>query len=976
MSARPIFTLLLASLALVCSASGVGATAVADAPENGYALQPDPRVRLGVLDNGFRYAVRPHPLPPGRVSFVLFVDAGSRHEAEGELGYAHFVEHLAFAGSRDFPGDSAIRTLQRFGLGFGSEFNAATARSYTVYEVRNVPAADPAAVAAALRVLRNFADGLTFLAEAVERERGVILSERNVRAGRVAYWWGREFEFLAPYLDEIEDREMETLFEGTPLGRSQLGTSRSLKRATPDSLRAFHDRWYRPGRMVLAVAGGVDPAEMAARIEAEFGAMAARGPEPTEAPVLAPRTAAKPRVSVFTDPESPAAIVTLLAAAPRLPTDDEERRCAELTGSIALQMLNRRLGATLRVSAQIEGWVGREAPGWCIPLVRVRTSPPQWPTVAIALETELRRAVQHGFTSDELATAIAARARKARWNELDAESRPATEVAVALAHALGDRVLFASAEAERRWTEAALVRLTPEDCRAALERLWPAASTRLVVAGPVPDDEKARTVRRAVQEARTRNHDPYRAVEEPLAQLAQRPGPPGRVIASEHNAELDCWFVQFDNGVRLNVKSTHSEPGKIRVRVGFGYGLLGTEPGREGLAFGIAALNYGGSERLTADQERELLEHGEIATSFGFGADRFGLAANCPSPGLRTALGLFAARIEAPGFRSGSEVYARAFIDKELARSDRTAAVLAEDRMREHMFGGHHALTRPRRADTEHLNFEDLRHWLEPQLKDSPIEIAVVGDIGPEEAIAAVADTFGKLPLRATIDPMADRRMFTPGATPERLEVRFAGRRTVASVALAWRLPDVVGQRDDCHMRLLASLVEDRLRVRLRQQMGKTYTPVVGVLSERALTPAMLYLRCRVETAPRHLERVAEAARQAIAELVRDGISDEELERARLPLIRAAEDSATSNVWWLGVLGEAQTKPQYIEEQGNQRQIFQMATREDLQALARLLFAPDRLCELRVVPEERRAGATGGRPPGHEPIPWPAAGTD
>ncbi len=949
MSARPLLALLCACLALAWPAPG--AAPAADDPEFGYELQPDLRVRLGVLPNGFRYAVRPHPQPPGRVSFVLYVDAGSRHEAEGEFGYAHFVEHLAFAGSRDFPGDSVIRTLQRFGLGFGSEFNAATGRNYTVYEIRNVPAADPAALAAALRVLRNFADGLTFAAEAVERERGVILSERNVRAGRVAYWWGREFEFLAPYLDEIEDRELETLFEDTAMGRSQLGTARSLKRATPDSLRAFHDRWYRPGRMALAVAGETDPVAMAARIEAEFAAVTDRGPAAEAPPVPAPRRAEKPRVTLFSEPEAPAAIVSLLAAVPRPPADDDQRRRSELAGAVALQLVNRRLGATLRVSGQIEGWIGREAPGWCIPLVRVRTTPAQWPVVAVAMEMEVRRAVQHGFAPEEFAAIVAARARKARWSERDAESRPSIEVALALAHALGQRGLLGSAEAERRWAEATLAQLTPEECRAALERLWPADSTRLVVAGPALDDAKVWEVRRGLQAARTRSHEPYRRVEAPRAELAALPGPPGRAVASEHNPALDCWFVQFDNGVRLNVKSTPFEPGKVRLRVSFGYGLLGTEPGREGLAFGIAALHYGGSERLSAEQERELLEHGEIATSFGFGADRFGLAATAPPQGLRTALGLFAAKLATPGFRPGSEALARAFIDKELARSDRTAAVLAEDRMREHMFGGHHALTRPRRSDTERLRFEDLWRWLEPQLATSPIEIAVVGDIGPEEAIGAVAETFGRLPLRSTIDPMADRRLFTPGAVPERLEVRFGGRRSVASLALAWRLPDVVGQRDDCHMRLLASLVEDRLRVRLRQEMGKTYTPVVGVLSERALAPAMLYLRCRVETAPRHLERVAEAARQAVAGLVRDGITEEELERARLPLIRAAEDSATSNGWWLGVLGEAQGKPQYIEEQGDQRQILQAATREDLQALAALLFAPERLCELRVVPE-------------------------
>jgi zinc protease len=220
-----------------------------------------------------------------------------------------------------------------------------------------------------------------------------------------------------------------------------------------------------------------------------------------------------------------------------------------------------------------------------------------------------------------------------------------------------------------------------------------------------------------------------------------------------------------------------------------------------------------------------------------------------------------------------------------------------------------------------------------------------------EEATEAVAGSFGALPLRSTVDPMADRRAFVPGATPQRLEVRYQGKGTIGSVALAWPLPDVVGQEDDCRLRLLAEVLDDRIRVRLRQEMGKTYSPVVGLMAERALAPAMLYLRCRIETAPRQVGVVAEAAKQVVAALVAGGFSDEELERARLPLIRAAEENAVSNKWWLATLSDAQTKPQFVEGQADQKRILQAVTRAELESLARLLFAPDRLCELRVMPE-------------------------
>jgi len=961
MSASPISASLLATalaLAAPCLPAAMpGAespvAAVQASVEPGEALHPDPLVRYGELANGLRFAIRPQTMPPARVSLCLYINAGSRYEGEAEHGYAHFVEHMAFAGTRDFPGDSAIRTLQRYGLAFGSEVNAATGRSYTRYEIRNLPAGDPEALATALKVLRNFADGVRFEPDAVEHERGVILSEASVRAGRIAYWWGRELEFLSPDLKEVSDNELAGVFPNTALARSQLGEPRAIRRATLEGLRAFYQRWYRPERMVLAVAGDVDSRRLAAQVTDAFSSLAPRDAAvPPEIAVPAPRGTERIRPTVFAETESTVEIVTLAAAVPRRTGDIDVRRREELAEAVAMEMLERRLARSLKVAAEIETLLCHEVPGWTIPVLRLRTSPRNWPVAAVTLETEVRRAVQHGFGVEELAVAAEARRRKQLWAERDAGNRTATEVAVALAHATGAGLVFQSASEERRWTESVLATLTPQDCRAAVERLWPAEATQLVMTGPAHQDaDEMGDVRKAMKAARTAALAPYVSEAEPVALLPADFGPPGVVVGREYNAALDCWLVQFDNGVQLNFKATNFEQGRVRVRVGFGYGLLGTEPGREGLVFGIAALCYGDLANLNREQERELMARGEIATSFSFGADRLGMSATCAPSGVDATMRLLTARLAAPGNGADAEARARAFIDEQLTRYDRTSAGVAEDRLREHLFGGHHALTRPRRAESEKLTFAELRQWIEPQLLTSPLEITVVGDIGLDAVTTAVMRTFGALPLRSTVDQMADRRLFTPGRTPQRIEARFQGKNSVGSVALAWRLYDVVGQDDDCRLRLLASVLEDRIRVRLRQEMGKTYTPVVGLMAERALAPALLFLRCRIETAPKQIERVSAAAKAVVAELVRSGITAEELERARLPLVRQAEDNATSNTWWLSVLSEAQSKPQYVEGQGTQKAILNAITREELDELARLLFAPDRLCEVLAVPE-------------------------
>ena len=912
----------------------------------------DPLVVAGRLDNGFRYALRPQPVPPGRLSFFLLVETGSANEGEAEGGYAHFVEHMAFTGTREFPGDAGIRILQRFGLAFGSEVNAFTSRFLTIYQIKNLPAGDPAAQAAALKILRNYADGIAFDPEAVRREREVILAEGRVREGRIAYWWERELEFLPPFGGDITDSEIEAVFDGTPLARPQIGTNRSLRRVTPEGLRAFYQRWYRPEHMVLAVAGAVEPDALTAAIAAEFGGLSSQ-PRETQPPIEAPRWRAdRVKVHVFPEPDAPVQVVTLAAAVRRDGSDTQGRRRDELAAAVALDLIERRLGRTMAVAAQIETRFCHEVPGWLVPLVRVRTAPADWAVVAGAMETEVRRAIRHGFGAEELKRAVEVRQRHLLWAERDAPNRPASEVGLALVHAIGREAVFSDAADERRTMERGLAELTPEECREALDRLWPVERTQLVLSGPVPvAATEGPEVRKALLAARSREPEPYREEAETAAQLPYEFGVPGAVVEELYDPALDCWLAGFDNGVRLNFKSTPFEHGRVRVRVGFGDGLLGTEPGREGLAFGVAALYFGGLQGMTTEQERELLDRSEIEATFGFGADRLGLSATCPSGGVGTVLQLFAARLAQPAFHEGGGPRTRTFIQQQLTRHARTSSGVAEDRLREYLFGGHPALTRPRLAESLRLTYAEMKGWIEPQLRNSAVEITIVGDVDYATAVAAVARTFGALPLRSTVDALADRRLFTPGATPQRIEQRFQGKGAVGSVVLAWRMPDVVGQADDCQLRILASILSDRVRVRLRQEMGKTYTPVVGLLAERALTPATLFLRCRIETAPRYLGRVAEAAKAVVAELARDGATADEVERARLPLLREGEENRSRNPWWIGVLGEAQSKPQYIEGIGTQQQTLAAVTVDEINMIGRLLLAKERTCELVVLPE-------------------------
>jgi zinc protease len=219
------------------------------------ALDLDPRVRTGTLDNGLTYFVRPNARPEGRVELRLAVNAGSLLEEEHELGLAHFLEHMAFRGTTNFERQALVGYLESIGMRFGPDLNAYTSFDETVY-LLTVPTDDPEIVDTALRILRDWASEVTIDAGDVDRERGVVIEEWRGRRGAQA---------------RVLDQHLPVMLQGSRHAeRLPIGTVEVLEQATAEDLRGFYERWYRPDLMAVVAVGDVDPDEMVARIRDLF----------------------------------------------------------------------------------------------------------------------------------------------------------------------------------------------------------------------------------------------------------------------------------------------------------------------------------------------------------------------------------------------------------------------------------------------------------------------------------------------------------------------------------------------------------------------------------------------------------------------------------------------------------------------------------------------------------------------------------
>ena len=387
---RRLTTLLV--LLLACGPKKAPDSAAGDGlPPLDAPLPTDPGVRLGQLDNGLRWAVETNGVPRGRAELRLVVRAGSVFEDDDQLGLAHFVEHMAFNGTEHFPGNSLIDALEAMGSSFGPHLNAYTNTDETVYMLQ-VPTDDPALLAQAMLVLRDWAGGLSFDPEEIEKERGVVIEEWRRSRGAA----GRVRDALVPVV-MAGSRYAE---------RIPIGTEASLQGFDPDALRRFYRDWYRPDLMSVLAVGDFDPDQVQQLIAERFSDLS--GPEAAKERYdaeIPPH--AEPLFKVVTDPEVPSASFQVLAEFDQVHGQTHRAyREESLLPALLAGMVNERL-------ADLAEQPGTPFLGAGTGSIRLSRTEAAWaiggaafedrvPEALDAVLTEVERVRRYGFTPSEL----------------------------------------------------------------------------------------------------------------------------------------------------------------------------------------------------------------------------------------------------------------------------------------------------------------------------------------------------------------------------------------------------------------------------------------------------------------------------------------------------------------------------------------------------------------------------------------------
>ncbi|MCU0793850.1 MAG: insulinase family protein [Opitutaceae bacterium] len=948
---RPLAWLLVFALspcaALLASAAPAPAASVLPfPPASGQTdLQIDPAFVLGELPNGLRYALRANSEPRGRVSLRLVVAAGSLHETDDQRGLAHFLEHLAFNGSTHYPPGTLIEFFQRMGMNFGGHTNAYTSFDRTVYMLE-LPDTRHETLAEGLRVLGDYAGGLLLEPAEIERERGVILAEKLARDS-------------ADYRAAIAGYEF--FFGHTRLpARIPIGDETVIKTADRPRFLDYYDTWYRPSRLAVIAVGDFDPAVVEKQLRDALAPLADRAPARPAPAFHGPVDPAAPAFGHHHEPEASATSITLqVVRPPDLAPDTAARRAGELPLELAFAMLNRRLAELAKAEDApfVRAAAGRDRfpavfDGVELGLV---ARPGQWAASLRTGENELRRALDHGFLAGELREAVADYRNALEQAVKTAPTRRSEDHANTLVSAFLDGDIPTTPAADLALLGPALERLTPEDCHRALRAAWgdPAERRVAVVGNTALGDGTPESARAAIAAAFSEASSVAVA---PPAERTDAPwayadfGPAGEVASRVEIADLGVTQVVFANGVRLNLKRTDFEAGVVGVRARVGVGQL-TEPSDQpGLAFfGGAAFTAGGLGKHSADELRRILAGRNVGVGFNVADDALALSGQTTPADLALQLQLLAAHIQDPGFRAEGELVARRQLEPFYARlltQPNGPLNLEAQRL---LASGDTRFGMPQKAEVFARTLAELRAWLAPQLASGPIELSLVGDFDPEAAISAAASTLGALPAREAKPALVEQRRVAIAPAGAHA-LTYAGAIEKNLLAIYWPTADARDVRRARRLALLGEVLGDRLRKTVREELGGSYSP------DAYSAPSDTYhdfgfIIAQVTLDPAELDRVRSAVLEAAADLAKNGVTDDELNRARLPLLTSLRESERRNAYWLNqVLASSQEQPLRLDWARSRYADFESITKAELDALAAAYLDPARSIRFTITP--------------------------
>ncbi len=908
-----------------------------------------PEVTKGTLPNGLTYYLLRHGKPEKRATLWLAVNAGSVDEDEDQRGLAHFAEHMAFNGTKRYPKQAIIDTLQTMGMRFGADVNAYTTWQQTVYQLE-VPT-EPALISKGLDILHEWASDVSYDEGEVKSESGVVLEEW--RLGRSAGM-------------RLFDKHAKVLFKGTRYAdRLTIGSPEILKKADRAALFRFYKDWYRPDNLAVIAVGDFDPKALEDELRARFGDLTNPAKERQRVPGGVPKPDGT-RISIETDQELPGPQLEISNLIPHRPAATLADLRRSMVEELYTRVMNERFGVlTRRPNAPFVGaFANIGAPVREIDAFR-RLAQVKNGKVEQALRsvlTEALRVERHGITQRELERAkiVAARAYDASADgEQTIDSRSLTDE---LSRNFLTEELVVGAVAERDLRRQLLPLITIDEINADVKSFGGAENRVFTISlpqgQPPPTEER---ITQIVAEVQRSEIPPWVEKPPPTTLMATAPAP-GRIVKEKRYQAIGVTDWTLSNGAHVIVKpSDFKKDSVIFTADSPGGTALASDSDFASARFATTVATFGGVGDLDAETLTKVLAGKAANVMATISETREGLSGTASPKDLETLFQLAYLRVTAP--RKDLEQFKvwRASAAEQIANQERSPEFRYLKLVQETVYKSHPrrlfpsaeavaAIDQDKALDFYKARFGDVGDW----------NFVIVGDLEPSKLRPLVETYLASLPSKGRLEKEKDlgirkvggvvRKQFELGIEPK------------ASVRLDFHGDDRWSRDGERDLFTLTQVLSNTLREELREAMGGVYA--VGATGSLVRSPHQeRSVTISFGCAPERVDELITATREEITKLATAGIDEDHLAKIRQIYLRSRETELRTNEFWSQQLVRAFRYHDDPNDIPDTSKTLARMTSTNVQAAAKRFLDPASVYEVVRVPSitDKAAASPGGQ---------------
>ena len=867
-------------------------------------LPVDKNVRIGQLDNGLTYYIRHNKLPENRAEFYIAQKVGSILEEPQQRGLAHFLEHMAFNGTKNFPGDDkglgVIPWCETVGIKFGTNLNAYTSIDETVYNISNAPIDRTGVLDSCLLILHDWSNYILLKDDEIDKERGVIREE----------WRSRNSGMLRVYTDLLP-----TIYQGDKYADCMpIGSIDVINNFPYKDIRDYYHKWYRPDLQGIVIVGDIDVDTVEAKLKAVF-ADVPKPVTPAERTYYPVTDNQEPIVAIGTDKEVDDPSIEIYFKQDATP-DSEKNNVGYLASQYMTSMISSMLNARLSELVQSANPPFTRASSYYSDFFVAKTkeafalsASSKADGIETALKTllqETERARRFGFTESEYARARAnyLQSLESAYNERE-KTKHGSYVREYVQNFLNGEPI-PGIEAEYAMMNQLAPNIPLQAMNMIMQQLVPDSNQVVIIAGPAKESLKYPTKEEVINLLKgMKDLDLQAYVDKVSDEPLMKEAPKGGKIISEKEGDIyGSTKLVLSNGVTVYVKKTDFKADEIRMK-GTSLGGKSIFPDKDALNFAVMdnVIAVGGLGNFSQVDLTKVLAGKKVSVNAGLGATTENVFGTCSPKDFETMMQLTYLTFTAP--RKDAEAFEsfknRMKAQLESAQANPLSSI--NDSLQKAMYNNHPRVVMMKPEMVDQIDYDRILEMYNDRFKDaSDFTFYFVGNIDLETAKPLIAEYLGALPAINRKETFKDTKMSIRKGVYKN-EYAKEQQTPTATIVFLYSGKAPYTLKNDILLSFATQVLDMVYTEEVREKEGGTYG--VNCFGDLQKYPKeQLLLQIVFQTDPAKKDKLAGIVVDELKKLAAEGPSDVHLQKVKEYMLKKYADNQKENGYWMNNLND------------------------------------------------------------------------